>query len=112
MRRSNVEIYRLKAVLLLVALLATVAASPDVQADEVLVYQDENMEIGLQGDVCSPAHPTSRIAYAKEVNGDDIATGCWYKGKMNTYVILIDRGNGMQEEYQLYREKFKVKAAE
>ena len=40
-------------------------------------------------------------------NSFNEANGCWWDGKMGTYVIELERGDGTQESFQLYRDKFK-----
>lgn len=78
-----------------------------VKSHADLVYTDADMTITLLDDVCSPSQPHIRLAYAEDTAHTDKANGCWWSGKMGTYVIELERGDGTQESYQLYREKFR-----
>lgn len=78
-----------------------------VKSHADLFYSDDNMEITLLDDKCRADHPHIRIAYAENKDHTDRAKGCWWNGKMNTYIIELERGDGTRESYQLYTEKFR-----
>lgn len=78
-----------------------------VKSHADLVYTDADMTITLLDDVCRASHPHIRLAYAENAEHTERANGCWWNGKMGTYIIELERGDGTQESYQLYREKFR-----
>lgn len=84
-----------------------VALMMAVKAHADLVYTDADMSITLLDDVCNKSSPMVRIAYAEDLAKTDRANGCWWEGKTGTYIIEVERGDGTQESFQLYRDKFK-----
>lgn len=94
---------------LAIALSAVIALHAQTSKAE-LVYTGEEMRIVLLDDKC-PSEPQIHIAYAENLAGTERADGCWYKGKTDTYVVLIHAGGTNIYQYDIYRSKFEFRGA-
>ncbi len=87
--------------------LILILAALSTSAHAEMIYTDENMEIVLLDDLCSPSQPMVRLAYATDLAHTDKADGCWWESKQGTYAIELDRGDGTKEKYRFAVEKFR-----